>query len=241
MITFRAEWFSNRPKADQKGDNTFGNILFFIAGTIGIAVKNGYSYGFPKWNNSEYFVNPLPIIKPGEYQFIEIPEGRFLGFDIPDNSSLFGYMQSDKYFTHCEDLIRYYFTLKDRGETPYKDCILIHCRNYAQQYLEMGFNNMSRNYYMEALKHFPDRKVVVITDDLQKAKDTIKEDFEYVSSTPIDDFYLMTKAEYLIGSNSSFSWWAAWLSKAKAVFPAIWFPELPVDTRDIVCKNWILV
>jgi len=241
MITFRNEWFSNRPKADIRGDNTFGNILFFIASTIGIAVKNGYSYGFPTWNNQEYFVHPLPKVLAGSYTKIEIPEGNFLGFDIPDNSSIWGYMQSEKYFEHCKELIRYYFTLKYRGKSPYKDCILIHCRNYAQQYLDMGFNNMTKDYYIKALKHFPDKKVVVITDDLQKAKDTIKEDFEYVSSTPIDDFYLMTKAKYFIGSNSSFSWWVAWLSEAKAVFPLHWFPGLPVDTRDVACKNWIQI
>jgi len=241
MITFRNEWFNNRPKADQRGDNTFGNILFFIASTIGIAVKNGYSYGFPVWNNQEYFVNPLPPVLNQHFNYIDIPEGNFLGFNIPDNSSIWGYMQSERYFEHCPDLIRHYFTLKDRGESPYKDCIMIHCRNYAPQYLAMGFNNMTRDYFMAALKHFPDRRVIVITDDLQKAKDTIKEDFEYVSSTPIDDFYTLTKAEYIIGSNSTFSWWGAWLSKAKAVFPANWFPGLPVKTDDVNCKYWTVI
>jgi len=241
MITFRNEWFSNRPKANIRGDNSFGNILFFIASTIGIAMKNGYSYGFPEWNNQKYFVHPLPKVKPGSYTKIEIPEGNFLGFNIPDNSSIWGYMQSELYFEHCEDLIRYYFTLKYRGKSPYEDCILIHCRNYAQQYLDMGFTNMTKDYYMEALKHFPDRRVIVITDDLQKAKDTIKEDFEYISSTPIDDFYTLTKAKYIIGSNSTFSWWGAWLSGAKAVFPADWFPGLPVKTDDVNCKRWIQI
>lgn len=241
MITFREEWFSNRPKADRRGDNTFGNILFFIASTIGIAIKNGYTYGFPKWNNQEYFINPLPTIQPGEYKYIEIPEGNFYGFNIPDNTSIFGYMQSEKYFSHCKDLIRYYFTLKDQGETPYKDCILIHCRNYAPEHLAMGFNNMDRDYYLNALKYFPSKKVIVITDNLQNAKNTIKEDFEYVSNNPIKDFYLLTKAEYIIGSNSTFSWWGAWLSKAKAVFPANWFPELPVKTDDVNCENWIKI
>ena len=241
MITFRNEWFSNRPKADQKGDVTFGNILFFIAGTIGIAMKNGYAYGFPYWHNSEYFVNPLPPVVPGNYQNVEIPEGNFLGFDIPDNSSIWGYMQSDKYFAHCEDLIRHYFTLKDFGENPYKDCVLIHCRNYAPEHLAIGFTNMSREYYMAALKHFPDRKVVVITDNIENARNIIKEDFEYVSNSPILDFWTLTKAEYIIGSNSTFSWWCAWLSRAKAVFPLYWHPGLPIGTADINCKYWITI
>jgi len=241
MITFRNEWFNNRPKADQRGDNTFGNILFFIASTIGIATKNGYSYGFPTWNNAEYFINTLPLVARQHFRDIEIPEGNFLGFDIPDNSSIWGYMQSERYFEHCPDLIRHYFTLKDRGESPYKDCVLVHCRNYAQQYIDMGFTNMDKKYFMDALKHFPDRRIIVITDDQQKARDTIREDFEYISGLPIDDFYLLTKAKYIIGSNSTFSWWGAWLSRAKAVFPADWFPGLPVQTDDVNCKHWITI
>lgn len=240
MITFRNEWFSNRPKADIRGDNTFGNILFFIASTIGIATKNGYSYGFPEWNNQEYFVNPLPKVEVGNYIPIDIPEGNFNGFNIPDNTSIWGYMQSEKYFEHCKDLIRYYFTLK-KVAIPFKDSILIHCRNYAPQYLQMGFNNMTRDYYLSALKHFPDRRIIVITDDIEKAYNTINEDFEYTSNSPIIDFYLLAHADYLIGSNSTFSWWGAWLSGAKAVFPSNWFPGLPVKTDDVNCKNWTLI
>lgn len=240
MITFRNEWFSNRPKADQKNDSTFGNILFFIASTIGIATKNGYTFGFPEWNNSEFFTNKLPKIEPGEYRHIEIPEGKFYGFNIPDNSSIFGYMQSEKYFEHCTELIRSYFTMKPICEI-YDDCILIHCRNYAPEHIAMGFPKMTREYFMKALTYFPNKKVVVITDNIQKAKEIIKEDFEYVSNTPIEDFYKLSHTKYLIGSPSSFSWWAAWLSRAKAVFPANWFPGLPVDTRDVNCSNWITI
>lgn len=241
MITFRNIWFTNRPKADQRGDNTFGNILFFIASTIGIATKNGYEYGFPQWNNQEYFVNLLPEVESGSYDMIEIPEGNFNGFGIPDNSSIFGYMQSEKYFDHCKDLIRHYFTLKPIDCDLYEDCILLHCRNYAQQYLDMGFNNMQWDYYKEALKHFPDLPVVVITDNEEQARETIKQPFKFVSRTPIEDFYTLTKAKYMIGSNSTFSWWGAWLSGAKAVFPADWFPRLPVKTDDVNCKEWILI
>ena len=240
MITFRSEWFSNRPKANIRGDNTFGNILFFIASTIGIAVKNGYKYGFPQWNNSEYFVNPLPMVEPGTYNLIDIPEGDFYGFNIPDNSSILGYMQSEKYFAHCRDLIRYYFTLKPICDT-YDDCILIHCRNYAPQYLEMGFPKMTYEYFMKALSYFPNKKVVVITDDIDEAKKIIREDFEYISNSPIEDFYKLCHTKYLIGSPSTFSWWGAWLSNSMSVFPADWFPELPVSTRDVNCENWIQI
>jgi len=240
MITFRNEWFNNRPKANIKGDNTFGNILFFIASTIGIAVKNGYEYGFPKWNNSEYFPNKLPDVKPGDYQFVDIPEGDFYGFDIPDNSSLLGYMQTEKYFAHCADLIKHYFTLNKVCE-PFTDCVLIHYRCYFPQYLAMGFTNMPSEYYIEALKKMPDKKRIVVTDNIDEAYKIIGSGFEYTSNTPIEDFYLMCNAEYLIISNSTFSWWGAWLSNAMTVAPKNWFPNLPISTKDIVPDRWIKV
>jgi hypothetical protein len=240
MITFRNEWFNNRQKADQRGDNTFGNILFFIASTIGIAVKNGYEYGFPEWNNSEYFPNKLPKVKPSDYSLIDIPEGDFWGFNVPDNSTIWGYMQSEKYFVHCSDLIRHYFTLNPICEL-FKDCILIHCRNYAPQYLAMGFTNMPKEYYIEALKKMPDKRKIVITDNINEAYKTIGSGFEYSSNTPIEDFYLLCNAEHLIISNSTFSWWGAWLSNAFTVAPADWFPKLPISTKDIVPDRWIKV
>lgn len=240
MITFRNEWFNNRPKADQRGDNAFGNILFFIASTIGIATKNGYEYGFPEWNNQEYFVNPLPKVKEQSFTNVEIPEGNFQGFDIPDNSSIWGYMQSEKYFAHCKDLIRYYFTLKPVAE-PFKDCILIHCRNYDRKYLGMGFNNLGPDYYLRALRYFPDRRVVIVTDNVELAAEKFNCKFEYTSNEPIVDFYLLANADYLIGANSTFSWWGAWLSGAKAVFPKNWFPGLPIKTDDVNCKQWIII
>jgi hypothetical protein len=240
MITFREEWFNNRPKANIRGDNTFGNILFFIASTIGIATHNGYEYGFPEWNNREYFPNKLPKVKLSDYQPIDIPEGDFYTFDIPDNSSIWGYMQTEKYFAHCADLIRYYFTLK-KICNPFTDCILIHYRNYHPDYLKMGFTNMPKEYYIEALKQMPDKRRIVVTDNIDEAYKTLGDGFEYTNNTPIEDFYLMCNAENLIISNSTFSWWGAWLSNARIVAPKSWFPGLRISTKDVIPDRWIKI
>jgi hypothetical protein len=240
MITFRNEWFNNRPTADIRGDNTFGNILFFIASTIGIAIKNGYDYGFPEWNNSKYFPNKLPKLVPGNYVPVDIPEGDFYGFNISDNSSIWGYMQSEKYFIHCEDIIRHYFMMNKICE-PFRDCVLIHCRNYASQYLAMGFNSRPKEYYTEALKKLPDKRKIVITDNIEKAYKIIGSGFEYCSTTPIQDFYLLSNAEYLVIGDSTFGWWGAWLSKAITVAPKKWLPGLPIATNDVVPDKWIKI
>jgi hypothetical protein len=233
-------------KADQPRDCSLGNILFVISGIIGIATKKGYSFGFPQWVNQEYFVNPLPRVDmrglnkfslPITYQGYDIG---FTGFDVPDNSIIAGYFGSEKYWEDCEGLVRYYLTMKDLCE-PYKDCVLMHHRSYGVNTWEA----LDDRYYNEALKHFPGKRVIVVTSNVEKAKNTIKIDCEYVSNSPIIDFYLLSHTDYLVMANSSFSWMAAYLSRAKTVAPKIWYnpngPFYDCPTESLYCDNWIKV
>jgi len=233
MITYEAYKFTERPVADDISDCSLGNLMFFIAGTIGIAIKNGYSYGFPEWNNAKFFVNMLPEVENREFRKVDLGWG-FNGFDVSDNVSLLGWMQTDKYFVHCKNIIRYYLTMKDIAE-PIKDKILIHYRNC----LDEGTLIVPalRDYYLKALTYLPKKEVVVVTDNIKKAQEVIGLDCQYISDTPIKDFYLLSHADYLVMSPSSFSWWAAWLSRAITVAPPRWFTTH--DETDLYCKEWI--
>jgi hypothetical protein len=240
MITF-ANWeFSNHVSADMSGDSSFGNRLFMIAGTIGIAVKNGYEYGFPPWNNGRFFVNPLPEKKDQEYKQIFLDWG-FNGFDVPDNVSIYGYLQSEKYFIHCKDIIKHYFTLQ-RMCDPIKDAILIHFRAYHESLKDTLFTFLKREYFINAIAEFPKKRVVVVTDNIPRAKEVIGDEFEFISNSAINDFYLLTQADYLIMSNSSFSAMAAILAGCPTVAPKKWFARGHKESaKDIYCKNWKVI
>lgn len=239
MITYNKYLFQSwhaGVKVDQPGDTGLGNILYFIAGTIGIAVKNGYDYGFVPNCASEYFVNPLPPYDDSLTNEITIPWG-FHGFGYPDNTIITGQLQSPEYFWHCIDLIRHYFTLKDIVE-PYKDTIIMHYRHYQHPY----FENMKRKYYLNALKKLPDRRVVIITDNIEEAYKRIGPEFEFTSNTPIIDFYLGCHADYLVLANSSFSCWWGYLLDVPTVAPWRWYTkELQQDHKGIYRKEWIKV
>jgi len=61
----------------------------------------------------------------------------------------------------------------------------------------------------------------------------------------IDDFIMMTLCEHNIITNSTFSWWAAWLNANKdkvVVTPRQWFgPNGPSDGKDLYVEGWIKV
>jgi hypothetical protein len=246
MITVNK--LKNSQSTKNTGDSSFGNTLFWIAGTIGIATKNGYDYAFPEWKNQTLFENPLPTIELElpNYSMPQTYNGYhfgFTGFDVPDNVSLVGEFGSEKYFKHCKDLIRHYFKMKPVCDTI-EDAIIIHYRDYASS-AATGWCDLDEKYYHKALEQFPTKRIVVISDNIEAAKRAIKLDCEYQTNLPVEDFYILSNAKYLIMANSTFSWWSSWLSQAKTVAPYNWFKDMEVNKKyihtDLYCKDWIII
>jgi hypothetical protein len=230
-------------KANLKGDTSLGNALFRIASVIGIATKNGYQFGFNNWIQQEFFRNTLPVLKGTQKKYAMKPtygsfDFGFQGFDIPDNSDVRGELCSYKYFEHCEDYIRYFFELKPLCE-PYKDCIIIHFRDYKGQ----GANGWIelKDYYKKAIKKLPNKRIIVVTDNINRAYECVGLRCEYTSNSPIVDFSILCNADYLVMGNSTFSWWGAYLSRAKTIAPLDWFENKDIKLNDFYLPNWELI
>lgn len=57
----------------------------------------------------------------------------------------------------------------------------------------------------------------------------------------IEDFRLMSACSHFIIANSSFSWWAAWLSDApskRVIGPATWYPGGHASEPDLIPRGW---
>jgi hypothetical protein len=84
------------------------------------------------------------------------------------------------------------------------------------------------DYYIQGMKKIkeivPNIKFLVITDDIEQSK-IMFPDSEVISNTTEIDFYLLSKSKYKIIPNSSFSWWASWLSQENkmTIAPNNWF------------------
>lgn len=251
------------------GLGRFGNQMFTIAGVIGIAIKSGQPFGFPKWTNydnalfggevtdfEQFFENKLPEIPEG-LTFNDY--GYFWGYRdilLPTGSwSINAHLQSGKYFEHCIDKVRFYFRMKDEQEQ--NEYVAIHYR--AGDYIddEMAYHpRCGIDYYWQAIEKFDKgQKFYFFTDANtdEMAKDGNWYDFfNYLNismvhgNNYIEDFKLMKKCKSFIIANSSFSAMAAHLGEhpdKKVVAPKRWFGEQAngLSSEDIYSKDWVVI
>ncbi|NRD31334.1 alpha-1,2-fucosyltransferase [Shewanella sp. DC2-4] len=91
-------------------------------------------------------------------------------------------------------------------------------------------------------------KLFIFSDDIQWCKENLKFDFSTVfiegdSKRPEVDMHLMSKCKHQIISNSTFSWWGAWLNTNPdkcIIAPKQWF-KTTLDSVDIIPKQWVRI
>ena len=156
--------------------------------------------------------------------------------------ALDGYFQSRKYFENHEDIIRKQFHPSDeiinRLNHKYDEFYYQYCAIHVRRgdYVDLAYYHQIKMDYYEAsmlkinqqtgIEHF-----VIFSDDIQWCKDNLKfKNTHFIENeTNINDLYLMSLCSHNIMSNSTFSWWGAWLSpySTKIVAPSVdkWYSD----------------
>lgn len=130
-----------------------------------------------------------------------------------------------------------------------KKILALHIRlgDYAT---EPKIGMLSEQYYVSTLEYFertkPIDEIWLFSDEPDRAltyvPQRLKSILKVIPNLPAaDTLELMREADYYIISNSTFSWWGAFLSKSKESFvvaPTPWF-KLMKSPRDIIPINWI--
>ena len=86
----------------------------------------------------------------------------------------------------------------------------------------------------------------LFSDDIEWAKDNFKNNriiFVDEKTKDFEQLRLMYSCKHFIISNSTFSWWAQYLSESLdkvVIAPAKWMPY-DTEKRDIYQENWILI
>ena len=253
-----------------------GNQMFQYTGLRGLAQRHGYEYCLPprevvatrdpnvvSSDITMFECFNIPDAPKRVTNFSRIQESNFgldknLWNNCPDNISLYGYFQTEKYFKHIEKQIREAFTFVDGIRQPTEEAfkynfgdtevIAIHLRR--GDYLKYPHHPVQTlEYYTEGLSHMPDDiPVMVFSDGIEwcREQELFQGDrfiFAEGNSTGVD-LCLQSLCEYHIIANSSFSWWGAWLANSKNVIaPKKWFAGeyIEHDMRDLYISHWKII
>lgn len=238
-----------------------GNQLWQIAGVIGEAAKDHKLVWFPEWEYKSFFNMP-------EVYFGELPvEETFIDF-WP------GYLQELNHFENIEvhikdifspsDLIQEsiaaYYPMHARGSRM----VGVHVRRANNVFLSDHHPVCSLDYFEQALDITPHDEILVCSDDLEWCKkQSIFKDAYFGADTPpgIDkmrltdanpvtniqaaiDLFILSMCDSHIISNSSFSWWGAWLGEGEhVVYPQRWYgPALQyIDINAMIPEDWVAI
>ncbi len=256
-----------------------GNQMFQYASLRGIAKNRGYAFCIPYHNEvfGDSLGNKLRIelfdlfamstLTQSNIGMVESGDPRTEGghnfnetlFNTcPDNVSLHGYFQSEKYFKNVEEEIRQDFTFKNEIAIPCKHMmstmdtpIALHIRRGDFLINSDNHHNLGLDYYEKCLSLFDDdRNVIIFSDDPQWCKEQklFSDDRFLVAegNNSHTDLCLMSLCCDFIIANSSFSWWGAWLSKGvnKIVCaPDKWMGpnNAHLDISDMLPDEWTIV
>lgn len=176
---------------------------------------------------------------------------------------IYGYWQSEKYFTDIEAKIRKKFifpeiydikNLNFLEQIEKENSVSIHVRrgDYLSKENQRIYGGICTiQYYEQAIKYFEDRykdvTFFVFSNDIMWAQKNLKMKRSVVvnannEDNAIFDMLLMAKCKHNIIANSSFSWWGAWLNEHKdkiVLSPSRWMNTEPVE--DIWCEGWIKI
>lgn len=211
-----------------------GNILFRYAALIGLAKRYKQELKLPLWKYSKYFKGIYPEGEIQSDKIIQIKEPTFhytsnLGINNHEHTDLLGYFQSEKYFSNVKEELKEQlgFTTEfkkqvwhnffQRNDIRGKKTLAISIRRGDYVHNENYFQ-LPINYYLGAMmERFPDwreRAIIIFSDDTSWARvhfGTLSNVWFSENNDEIEDLCLLSQMDAFIISNSTFSWFGAFI------------------------------
>jgi hypothetical protein len=200
-----------------------------------------------------------------EFHYLAEPHYHYssLPYSLTKNIYLDGYWQSEKYFERLSDQIRKDFSFKqpiaERSENLFKEiynsesvCVNVRRGDFLQNdfhpVCDMGYFSRAMSLISSKIEnpHF-----FIFSDDkawchscFTKSENITVVGEEHDGFKFGNKLQLMSWCRHFIIPNSSFAWWAAWLSSnpAKVVIaPQKWFNDPSWNTKDLILPGWTLL
>lgn len=218
------------------------NQLFQIAATLGQAERTGQYASFPLWKYEQYFEQiprnapAIGLYKEPSFEYMEIPAGEH---------DLVGYFQSPKYFGSTIPRFKEAYRKDQGNRLPSGEKIAIHIRR-GDYVGHEAYYQLQVTYYIQALMTIPGwqtKPIIFFSDDMGYAKTHFEclPNAYFIRGTDIEHMAMMSCCDHHILSNSSYSWWGAYLSEQKnVIYPSEYFRGSygNKSTRDLWPGNW---
>lgn len=164
-----------------------------------------------------------------------------------------GYFQSESHFEKYSEAVKSLFSPtkefidKIRTEIPVifnTEVTVINVRRGDYLHYPTYHPVVSPEYIHKALTLVPSNQYIVASDDIPWCKEHLNiSNVIYLEGWKVhEQLWIMAMCHHFIISNSSFSWWAAYLSRHSekiVIAPETWFgPEGPATWEDMYCKDW---
>lgn len=229
-----------------------------------IQERNKFAEAKKWWNQ------PLDWISSGNFKNVYYREKSF-EFDFKalrhKNIYLDGYWQSPKYFMDIEYIIRENFSIKNpllhNSERVALDivesnsvCLNVRRTDFVNLENTNKFHGVKENEYFEKAidllsSKVANLKIFVFSDDITWCIENLRFGFsttflthEYAGDKFQNYFQLMLLCKHFIIPNSTFAWWAAWLSKNPnkiVIAPNQWFNSNIINMSDLIPVDWLRV
>lgn len=213
-----------------------------------------------KFINKTHYANSIHSAlsrqRVGRYCYISDKRNAYCEdmFKLPSNCYIEGWFQDEGYFKHIrEELLREIVPKTNEipmgliNDVENQESVAIHVRRGDFLFNGMALNSVYYNMAIsEIRKKMPNAEFYVFTDDFRWVRRHLDIDncFKYVNEdrafNEANELFLMSKCKSMIASNSTFSWWGAWLnnnSPKKIIAPKIWCSS----QKTIVPNDWLVL
>ena len=189
-------------------------------------------------------------------------------FKIKKDSFFDGYWQNHNYFKDIVDELRDEIQQVNENKNikiiellNKQNSVAVHMRyphafanGKVHKQTEEHFHSLDFNYFktaiykMKSLIHNPD--FYLFSDNIEWAKKQINNaslgiKYQFIDSgNAMSDFHLMRQCNHFVISNSTFSWWAAFLANKpskQVISPKNWIKKVDFVDIDFFPKDWHLI
>lgn len=220
-------------------------------------VKENYQHVFWRLNPAKPSIHSQFFYSRQGFPFRPIP--------YQPNMTLNGLHHSEKYFAgHKKEIMDLFAPHSSYVRYLYKkypllkndNTVAVHVRAYWP-FFPGGFEDgkgvlpfLGLDYFKRAIYQFPaDSLFVVFSNNMNWCKKQFKKihrKFIFIEGEPhYLDLFMMSLCKHNIISNSSFSWWGAYLNKNPnkiVIAPKNWFESTcRLDTKDICPEGWVVI